>query len=438
MPESLLGRAQQAVELARAAGATDAWASASRKRDVQFTVRDGRTEQVQESASRRLSVKLYVDGRYAVHSTTDLRPAPLRKFVQDAVALTRALEPDPHRTLPDPALFEGRPTADLKLSDAGVLGRDRSQRASFCAAMDQRLTGQPGVITATSTSRDQHRELAAASSNGFSGSYEGTYLAAYSKVTLKGKGDRRPAAGYYMQSRHLGPLDASAIAERALRRAKARVGAGKGPTRTAPMVVDNLSSSRLIRDLLRPATGRALQQQQSLWVGEQGKKVVSDLLTITDDPLLPKGLASRPFDGEGIAARRLPLFERGVLRNFYVDTYYGRKLGVQATTGEPSNRIIAPGEQSFDALLAGATGGILVTSWLGGNIDPTTGDYSLGAAGHLIENGKVGAPVGEMNITGNIRELFSRLVGVGNDPFLYDSTQCPSLLFDKVVFSGAS
>jgi PmbA protein len=153
--------------------------------------------------------------------------------------------------------------------------------------------------------------------------------------------------------------------------------------------------------------------------------------------LIPRGLASRHFDGEGISARVIPLVEEGTIRNLYVDTYYGRKGDMTPTSGEPSNRRVATGAQTLEGLLADVGAGIYVTSWLGGNADSTTGDFSLGLRGHLIENGEIGAPVGEMNVTGNLLDLFARLELVGSDPYPYATTLSPSLVFGDVDFSGA-
>jgi PmbA protein len=160
-------------------------------------------------------------------------------------------------------------------------------------------------------------------------------------------------------------------------------------------------------------------------------------LTIVDDPLIVRGLASRPFYGEGIAAKSMPIIETGILRNYYIDTYYGKKLGMSPTTGSPSNRVLKLGDKNRDALIADLNEGILITSWLGGNSDSATGDFSLGVRGHLIENGQVGAPISEMNVTGNLLTLFRSLRALGNDPWKYSAMKVPTLVFDDVNFSGA-
>ncbi|MBT3224437.1 MAG: TldD/PmbA family protein, partial [Proteobacteria bacterium] len=141
--------------------------------------------------------------------------------------------------------------------------------------------------------------------------------------------------------------------------------------------------------------------------------------------------------GEGLATKPMTIIENGVVKNLYVDTYYGKKTGITPTTGGSSNLIVDLGEKELMELMSDVGTGVYVTSWLGGNSDPTTGDFSLGMRGHLIEDGKIGAPVGEMNVTGNLTNLFQSLSAVGNDPWPYSSIKAPTLVFDGVQFSGA-
>jgi PmbA protein len=203
------------------------------------------------------------------------------------------------------------------------------------------------------------------------------------------------------------------------------------------MLVRPEAGSMLLWRLMQPATGRSVQQGSSFWAGKVGQPLISKALTVTDEPLLVRGLASRHFDGEGIAARPLPILADGALQNLYLDTYYASKLGLAPTTGGPSNRVIAPGDRDLDALVAATDKGYLVTSWLGGNMDPTTGDFSFGIRGFAVEKGKLGQPVAEMNVTGNILDLFARLAEVGSDPWPYGGMRSPTLVFEDVDFSGA-
>jgi PmbA protein len=435
---ALQERAEAAVELARAAGAEHAWATATSARSTQCQVRDGVLERMQHSHSRRLSVDLYVDGRYLSSSTSDLRDDSLRALLLEAVALARALQPDPFRALPDPALFAGRASVALDRVDPSLERFDAEARLALAQAMNARIAGKPGVLSATSTVGDGRAGAAHASSNGFSGADEGTWVSTASAVTLRGEGDRRPEGDMGAAARHLSDLpDPSWIADEALARARARLGATKGPTTTATLVVDRMAAGRLLGALLGPARGSAVQQGRSFWADRRGQALVSKALVLTDEPLLPRAMGSRLYDDEGIAARPMTVIEGGALRSLFIDTYYARKLGLRPTTGGSSNLVVKPGEGDLAEILADVGEGIYVTSWLGGNSDSTSGEFSLGLRGHLVRGGTIGAPVGEMNVTGNLLELFARLVRVGGDPWTYGTLHAPTLVFEGVSFSGA-
>jgi PmbA protein len=438
MPADLSNQAMQAVELAQRAGAGDVWATASQSRDVEFEYRDGALEKVKDTTARALSLSVYADGRYSSHSTTDLKADRLESFIREAVAITRALEPDEYRRITPETLFADQPTVDLDLVDLTVAELDRDQRLAWCEVLDGASRDHERVISATAGVYDGTQTSASASSNGFSGTQQSTYCWFGSSVTLRDEGDRRAEDWFYAGGAHVADLpDAAAVGGEALQRTLSRLNADKGPTVKTTMVVDSRAAASLIGRLMRPADARSVQQGRSFWATLIGEQAFSDKLTITDDPLIRRGLASRHYDSEGISARAIPIVENGVVRNIYVDTYYGRKGGMEPTTGSASNRVVSPGDRSLQQLLGDAGEGIYVTSWLGGNADSTTGDFSLGLRGHVIENGKVGRPVGEMNVTGNLRELFGRLEMVGNDPYPYSSTLVPSLVFSDVDFSGA-
>jgi PmbA protein len=433
----LLASSAAAVDIAKRAGANDAWASVSRDRSISYIYRDGKIEKVEDSTSRGLGVSLYVDGRYSSHSTTDLRPDRLKTFVQDAVALTRALEPDPQRKIPEPALFRNRPTIDLERIDPAVGRLTREQREAWLAEMDTRAHADPRVISAESNLYSGDTQGASASSNGFSGTWEGSYAGYSASVTVREGEDKRPEGSAHCVGRFLAGLpEPNKIADLALRRALDRLGSKKGPTIRTTMVVDPEAAVSLIARALGPANAAAIQQGRSYWSGKIGAPLFGERLTVTDDPLIPRGLGSRHFDGEGISAKKMPVVEAGVVRNIYVDTYYGRKLGLAPTTGSASNRIVGLGDRNLAELIAQAGTGVYVTTWLGGNSDGTTGDFSLGLRGNLIENGKIGAPIGEMNVTGNIPALFKSLAAVGNDPYSFSSLRAPTLVFENVQFSG--
>jgi PmbA protein len=167
-----------------------------------------------------------------------------------------------------------------------------------------------------------------------------------------------------------------------------------------------------------------------------GQKIGSEKLTVIDDPFLEKGLSSRFYDYEGLASKKRVMIEKGVLRNFYVDNYYGRKLGMEFTSGSSSNIVFEYGSKSMDDMIKEMKKGILVNGFIGGNSNSTTGDFSFGIVGLLIENGSIVHAINEMNISGNAKEFWNQLAEMGNDPYPYSSMRCPALLFDGVNFSG--
>jgi PmbA protein len=435
--EELLASARQGVELAKAAGASDGFAVASRARSVEYRARDGKLERTTEATTRALALRVWVDGRFGAASTTDLRPDALAEFAADLVALTRALEPDPDRAIPDPSLY-GATSADLDLVDPDVLALTREDRLALLQAAGSEVVGKDGVVSASAGVSDDHELQAAVASNGFEGTGERTALWVDVSVTLRDDGDKRPEDGKAVGARHRADVpDAAGVGRDALALARARLGAVPGPTRKTVMVVDPRASGRLIGALLNGADGASLQQGRSVWGALRGQPVLSRKLALWDDPLVPRGLASRAFDPEGLAARKLPLVEGGALVNAYVDVAYGRKLKEAPTTGTPSNRVVGLGTRDLAAILRDVPDGVYVTSWLGGNQNAATGDFSFGLRGHVVSNGQLGGPVGEMNVTGNVVELFARLQEVGSDPWRWSAVLSPTLVFDGVQFSGA-
>jgi PmbA protein len=202
------------------------------------------------------------------------------------------------------------------------------------------------------------------------------------------------------------------------------------------MAIDRRAAGRLLAQLLGPMSAASLQQKRSFLDSKLSERIGSALLAVDDDPFVKRGFGSRLFDGEGIAAKRFPLFEGGVLRSYYIDTYYGRKLGLSPTTARMSNLAWQLGDKSQTALLSDLADGILVTGFLGGNSNGTTGDFSLGVQGFRVRGGLIAEPIAEMNVSGNHLELWRRLVAVGNDWYRYSPMQTPTLVFEAAQFAG--
>ncbi|HET7295468.1 MAG TPA: TldD/PmbA family protein [Vicinamibacteria bacterium] len=432
--------AQRCIDLARAQGAAEVAARAYKTRDVTVQWRDGKLEQINEATTRGASLQLYVDGRYSAAQSSDLRPDALARFVADAVAMTRSLAPDPHRSLPDPSLYGNRPAADLQIDDPAYAGVSPEKRRAVAQALEAGARGVKGadaILSVTGGVNDTRSETVRVHSNGFRGERVDTQFWSYASVSVKDADGRRPEDGAYAGVRFVGELpEAETVGRLSAERAIARLGAKKAASAQLPMVLENRTAGRLAGFLGQPLSARALQQKQSFLEGKLGQAVGSEKMTVTDDPLLPRGFGSRHFDAEGISARRLPIFEKGVLRNCYVDTYYGKKLGMAPTTGSTSNLAWAKGDKDRDGLIAEVQDGILVTGFIGGNSNATTGDFSLGVQGFRIRGGKLAEAVAEMNIAGNHLELWKRLSAVGNDPYPYSPLRTPTLVFDGVQFAG--
>lgn len=444
MTQDLLDKAQMTVEVALKLGAQAAQVSARRTRDSGIDWRDGKLDRLRESTEVGLSVTLYVDGRYSSNSTSDLRPEALSPFLEETIASTRVLAADPHRKLPDPKRYAGRFVGDLALFDelgAASVSAVDLQRVS--RELEQAMRARPGaseLLSVNTSAGSVLDESAMVCSNGMAASTRGSRFWRYAQASVRDEGDRKPLGWWYAIARKRDKLPSiEEVATEALRRALRERGGAPRKSDKYSCVVEAPVASRLVGDLLGPLGGQAIQQKRSFLADMLGRKVATKLLTITDDPLLPEGLGSTTFDGEGMSTLRRPIVEQGVLKNFLLDTYYASKLGTEATTGGSSNLTFPKGKRDLAGLCAAMGKGILVTGFLGGNSNPATGDFSLGIRGQWVEDGKPVRAVSEMNLSGNALDLWSRLLELGNDPNPYSFppyTLCPSLRFDKLQFSG--
>jgi PmbA protein len=274
-------------------------------------------------------------------------------------------------------------------------------------------------------------------SNGMQGTRRSSTFALFAETSVADEGDRKPEGWDYAVVRQRDALPAIArIGAEATRRARMGVGAEPAASGRYRCVIENRVVGRLLAWLLAPLDGRAIQQQASFLADKKGEPVLAEGLSITDDPFVVGGLGSRLYDGEGMARAEMPVFERGVLRNFYLDTYYASKLGLEPTSGSQSNLVFSGGERDLAGLLEQMGTGILVTGFSGGNSNAATGDFSIGVRGQWVENGKIARPLAEMNLAGNHLSFWQRLVETGNDPRIYSSWRTPSMRFDEVQFSG--
>lgn len=443
MSQTLLEISRKAVSLARTQGAAEAAAGTYRVRQVEVVWRDGRIEKASEATSRGLELALYVDGRYASVSTSDLRSEALDRFVGESVALTRTLAPDPYRRLPDPELYRGQEAVDLDLEDGAVEQLEVAQRRQMAERLESAARSEANggenrsILSVTTTCGDSNGEHAMVHSNGFEGSRRSTHFGVSAEVSVHDPDGRRPEEVDGASARHLADLpSAETVGRTAARRALSRIGAGKDRSARMTVAVEARAAGRLISYLLGALSAAALQQKRSFLEGKLGEVIGSPQLEIHDDPLVPRGLGSRLYDGEGLAAHRFPVFEEGRLRNYYVDTYYGLKMGMRPTTGRCSNLSWKLGQRGPAALLAELGDGLLVTGFLGGNSNITTGDFSLGVQGLRVRAGAPAEPVAEMNLSGNHLQLWRQLVALGDDPYPWSPLRTPTLVFEGLLVAG--
>jgi PmbA protein len=431
---------QGCVQAALGKGASEVAVRVYRVRDVTVQWRDGKLEQIQEATTRGVGLQLYVDGRYSAVSSSDLRPEALDGFIADSIAMTRSLARDPFRSLPDPALYEGQAQLDLELEDPayGDLSPERRRRiASELEAAARSVEGPGAILSVTTGFSDNRAETLRIHSNGFLGSRLDTRFWVSAQVSVRDADGRRPEDYAIGGAHHLKDLPPVAeVGRHAAERALSRLGAKKAESAVMTVAVENRAAGRLFAALGSALSASALQQKRSFLEGKLGTSVGSAKLHVLDDPLVVKGLGSRLFDNEGLAARPLVVFDEGRLKSFFVDAYYGKKLGIPPTTASASNVTWRLGEKGRSELIREMQEGIFVTEFLGGNANSATGDFSFGVQGFRVRSGATAEPVAEMNVSGHQLELWKKLVAVGNDPYPYSTMLTPTLVFEGVQVAG--
>jgi PmbA protein len=419
-------------------GAGQAAVSISNQRDVEYQYRDRKLEKLKESTQSGLTLDVYAEKRYSSHSTNDLRKDALLKLITEAVAATKYLGEDEFRSLPDPKYYRMNARPELHILDNSYESIDPAARKSLASEIEQQsMQESDQIISTTAAYSDTLYESTLIHSNGFSGQIEGTYFSAGAEVTVRDGDSGRPSDWFYATTRFFRDLPSpEKLGKEAAKRAMQKIGQGKIASGKYTMIVENRAGGRLMGMLTGPMSARSLQQKRSYLDGMLNMKIASEILTVIDDPFLVGGIGSRYFDSEGLAAQKRNMIENGILRNYYIDNYYGKKLGMEPNSGSRSNTVFAAGDLSLNDMIAQIGKGILVNGFIGGNSNGTTGDFSYGIVGQLIEKGKIVRPVNEMNISGNGRDFWKNLLAVGSDPYPYSSTRMPSLLFDEIQFSG--
>jgi PmbA protein len=390
-------------------------------------------------------------GRTAVCSTSDLTPAALEQFAAETVDLASISEPDEFAGLPEPELLSrAANAAGLSLFDEhleSLSTEEKIRMAKACEgaalAADPRINNSDGASLSTRVG-----QVALANSLGFEGSYPATSISLMVEAIADDADGKKRNGYWYAAERHLHRLmDPEEVGRIAARRTLDQLGAVKITTRQAPVVFEPRMTIALMGDLAGCATGSALYRGSTFLAGRLGDAIGSPLVSIVDDPTRPGGLGSRPFDGEGVTARRNDIFRGGVFNQFLFDCYTARRTG-NATTGSAqrgidslpapgaSSLVFEPGTSEAESIVAGVSEGLYLTTLMGSGFNPTTGDYSRGAGGFWIENGRIAYPVTEVNISGHMATMLAGIDAVGSDLAWFGSSAAPTIRIREMTISG--
>lgn len=443
--------AARVVERARKGGADVAEAIARSGSELSTKVRLGEPELVEEAAHRSLGMRVIKGGRVALTSTSDLTPRGIDRFVADALELVDIAQEDPFAGPADPALIAKGPFAELDLYDpaggaitaeAAVALAKRGEEAARGA--DARITNSDGATFSRTAGA-----FAIVLSGGFRGGYAGSYASLVVTPVADDEGGKKRRGYHWTAKRHLAELQSPEdVGREAARRTLRKLGARKVPSCEAAVVFDPDAARSILGLLAGCAMGSSIWRKSSYLVGREGTAIASPLVTIVDDPLLPRAPGSRPFDGEGLASRRNVVVEDGVLRQVLCDSYSARKLG-RAPTGSAarggsggvgpstSNFVLRPGKTPAAEIVKSTKRGLYVTEMMGFGFNAVTGDFSRGASGFWIEDGELAHPVSEVTISLNVDELWKRVDAVGDDLDLRTSTASPTLRVSSMTIAGS-
>ncbi len=441
---ALTDRAERLVKAACAAGADSADALAVRGMSLSIEVRDGAVEESERAEGDDLGLRVLVGGRQAVVSTNDTASDGSAALAERAVAMARAAPEDKYAGLADEALL-AHDFPDLDLIDPDL--PSVAQLEAMARAAEQAGLAVKGVAKSGGASASAGiGGMVLVTSTGFRGAYLGSSHGV-SMTAIAGQGTGMERDYDYSSVRHAADLEnPEKIGRTAGERAVERVNPRKVSTRKVPVVFDPRVAGSLVSHLASAVNGAAVARKTSFLRDKMGEKLFGDGIRIIDDPLRKRGLRSHPFDGEGVAGKKLALIEDGVLRSWILDCATARELGLVTTghanrgvssTPSPgaSNLHLEAGKLTPEALMADIKDGFYVTDLIGMGVNMVTGDYSRGASGFWIENGRRSYAVSEVTIAGHLLDIFRSLAPANDLEFRY-GVNAPTARLEGLTVAG--
>ncbi len=429
--------AEDVLKHASNKGATACEVDVSEGFGQSVTVRCDEVETIEFNRDKGIGITVYSGQRKGYASTSDFSAQALRETVEAALNIARFTAEDDCAGLAEAALM-ARDCPDLDLYHPWALSVEESiETARRCeqAAFDASplVSNSEGASIST-----QQAHFVSANSLGFMGGYP-TSRHYISCSVIAGEQDAMQRDDWYTTHRDATRLDdPQQVGRIAAERAVARLGGRKVKTGEFPIILEAPLAGGLLGSLVHAASGGALYRKSSFLLDQLGKKIMPDFVHIAERPHIQCGLGSASFDSDGVATRDRDVVSNGILQGYFLSTYTARKLGMQTTAnaGGSHNLIIEPGELDLDGLLAKMGRGLLVTELLGHGINYVTGDYSRGAAGFWIEDGKIAYPVEEITIAGNLKDMLAGIVAVGRDVQVRGTKQTGSIMLDRMTVAG--
>lgn len=437
------GQLKQLVEdilaEAKQQGANQAEVSASIDAGLSVSVRKGELENLEFNEDRGFGITLYVGRRKGSASTTDGSPMAIRDTVAAAYRIAKYTQEDPCSGLADASLMP-EVLVDLDLYHPwSVSPQEATSIAVECEqaglAVDKRLVNSDGAEVSTQQSMRVY-----GNSHGFVGAYCGTRQAL--SCVLIGEDSQGMQRDYwYSVCRDVGDLeDAKGVGVKAAQRTVARLSPQKAPTGTYPVLFSPQIASGFFGHLIGAISGGALYRKASFLLDSLGQEVLPDWISLVEQPHLKKALGSANFDGDGVATKSKAFVEQGRVASYVLSNYSAQQLGLAATgnAGGVYNLDVHGAQTSVDDVMADMGTGLLVTELMGQGVNGVTGDYSRGAAGFWIENGKPTYPVAEVTIAGNLLDMYANIRAFGDDIDYRSNIRSPSVWVDGLTIAGAS